>query len=161
MIQQTVLAALTVVVLLVSGIAQADTPSRLMRPEMARFTALGGVEVVLQEALPANKRLVFVVRGTELTGIPRGLPMTFQFDTAVQYATVTDTSSGLLVESSSSEHSAICVLGRDPFMPPTPWRYTVQIQFVSLPQTGRISIGTFAGQDVSYQVSLMRHPSGQ
>lgn len=159
MMQQTALSGLTAVALFVCGIAGAS--SRLMISHVAQFTALGGVEVVLQEALPATKRLVFVVRGSELTGIPQGLPMTFHFDTVVQHVTVIDASSGLLVQSSSSGYTAICILTRDPFMPSTPWRYTVQIQLASLPQTGRISIGAFEGQEVSYQTSLRSNPSSQ
>jgi hypothetical protein len=159
--QQAVLGRLTVVGLLVCGIAQAGTSSRLMVPDVARFTALGGVEIVLQEALSPSQRLVFVVRGAELTGIPRGLPITFHFDASVQHVVVTNVSSGLSVQSSSSGHTAICILTRDPFMPPTPWRYTVQIQLASLPQTGRISIGALEGQEVNYQASFRLHPPRQ
>ncbi len=52
----------------------AATPSDAPRmvPESVDFAAIGGVTVELRQVNVATKRLVFVVRGAEVTGFPQG-----------------------------------------------------------------------------------------
>ncbi len=69
------------------------------------FAAIGGVTVELRQVNVATKRLVFVVRGAEVTGFPQGLPMTFEFDTAVKPFTLTTASSGLRAGGASQHHT--------------------------------------------------------
>ncbi len=95
------LAAMLVIPPIVESAARRDaaTPSSALRmvPASVDFAAIGGVTVELRQVDVETKRFVFVVRGAEVTGFPQGLPMTFEFDTAVKPFTLTTASSGLRV----------------------------------------------------------------
>ncbi len=151
------LAALLVIPSIVASAERRDaaTPSGAPRmvPASVDFAAIGGVTVVLQQVDVDTKRFVFVVRGAEMTGFPQGLPMTFEFDTAVKPFTLTTASAGLHVAPHSTTHTVTCVLRRDPFTPPTSWAYTVWITLEDLPATGRIAVGSVETHDVTYQMA--------
>ncbi len=151
------LVAMLVIPPIVASAAQRDaaTPSSAPRmvPASVDFAAIGGVTVVLRQVDVETKRFVFVVRGAEVTGFPQGLPMTFEFDTAVKPFTLTTASSGLHVAPHSTTHTVTCVLRRDPFTPPTSWAYSVWITLEDLPTTGRIAVGSFETHDVTYQMT--------
>ncbi len=133
----------------------AATPSRAPRmvPASVDFAAIGGVTVVLRQVDVETKRFVFVVRGAEVTGFPQGLPMTFEFDTAVKPFTLTTASAGLRVAPHSTTHTVTCILRRDPFTPPASWAYSVWITLEDLPTTGRIVVGSVETHDVTYQMA--------
>ena len=133
----------------------AATPSGAPRmvPASVDFAAIGGVTVTLRQVDVDTKRFVFVVRGAEVTGFPQGLPMTFEFDTAVKPFTLTTASSGLRVAPHSTTHTVTCVLRRDPFTPPASWAYTVWVTLEDLPTTGRIVVGSVETHDVVYQMA--------
>lgn len=149
--------ALLVIPYIVRGAGHRMVPTPLasphMVPESVVFTALGGVTVALREVDVETKRFVFVVRGADVTGIPQGLHMAFEFDTPVWRITPTEVSPGILVESYGREYAATCVLYRDPFSPPEPWSYTVQIVLEDLPESGRIAVWDIETHDVRYRVA--------
>ncbi len=70
------LAAMLVIPPIVESAARRDTatPSGAPRmvPASVDFAAIGGVTVVLRQVDVETKRFVFVVRGAEVTGFPRG-----------------------------------------------------------------------------------------
>ena len=129
MIALSSLVVMLVIPPIVASAAQRDaaTPSGAPRmvPASVDFAAIGGVTVELRQVDVETKRFVFVVRGAEVTGFPQGLPMTFEFDTAVKPFTLTTASSGLRVAPHSTTHTVTCILRRDPFTPPVSWEYTV------------------------------------
>ncbi len=151
------LAAMLVIPPIVESAERRDaaTPSRAPRmvPASVDFAAIGGVTVELRQVDVDTKRFVFVVRGAEVTGFPQGLPMTFEFDTAVKPFTLTTASSGLHVAPHSTTHTVTCVLRRDPFTPPASWAYSVWVTLEDLPKTGRIAVGSVETHDVTYQMA--------
>ncbi len=70
------LVAMLVIPPIVESAARRDaaTPSGAPRmvPASVDFVAIGGVTVALRQVNVATKRLVFVVRGAEVTGFPQG-----------------------------------------------------------------------------------------
>ncbi len=152
------LLAMLVIPPIVASAARRDaaTPSGAPRmvPASVDFAAIGGVTVELRQVDVETKRFVFVVRGAEVTGFSQGLPMTFEFDTAVKPFTLTTASAGLHVAPHSTTHTVTCVLRRDPFTPPISWAYSVWITLEDLPTTGRIVVGSFETHDVTYRLVL-------
>jgi hypothetical protein len=106
----------------------------------------------LQEADLATKRLTFVIRGSQVTSLPKRAPITFHFDVPIRQATLLETSPALRGEAVRSDYLVTCECTRDPFSLPIPWHATLQIELEALSQAGHIILWNRAEVYVLYQL---------
>ena len=140
-------------VLVIRAQAAADTT---MAPTAVTFVAGNGIEVIVQSVDPTAAQLSVEIRGPNITGLPRGLPVVVRFDTNIIHMTPVETSVGLVVESVSASQAATWFLTRSPFMPPAAWHYTVLIALDGLPTRGQIAVGTDEVRQVTYDATPAR-----
>lgn len=138
--------------LVLRSVATAAAPVPLTVRGTVRLVARSTIETELREADLEAKRLTFVIRGSEMTSLPRRAPITFHFDVPVNQATLLETSPALRGETVSSGYLVSCELTRAPFSPPVPWHATLQVDLEALPRAGRIIFWNHAEAYVIYQL---------
>jgi hypothetical protein len=135
------------------SVATAETPVPLPVRGTVRLAALGGIDIELRDADLETKRLTFVIRGSEVTSLPRRVRLTTHFDVPVTQATLRETSPALRGTTTSAGFLATCELTRDPFSPPIPWQAILQVDLEELPRAGRIVLWNHAEAHVIYQLT--------
>ena len=148
--------------LILRSVATAEAPVPLTVHGTVRLATHGAIEMELQEADLTSKRLTFVIRGSQVTSLPKRAPITFHFDVPVKQARFLETSPALRGEMVSSGYLVTCELTRDPFSLPVPWHATLQIELEALSQAGRIMLWNRAEVYVLYQLipaALMKSAS--
>jgi hypothetical protein len=138
--------------LVLRSAATAEAPVPLTVHGTVRLATHGAIEMELQEADLTTKRLTFVIRGSQVTSLPKRAPITFHFDVPVTQASLLETSPALRGETVSSRYLVTCELTRDPFSPPVPWHATLQVELEALSQAGRIILWNRAEAYVIYQL---------
>jgi hypothetical protein len=144
-------------VLVLRSVAAAEAPVPLTVHGTMQLTTHGAIDIELREAELEMKRLTCVIRGPEVTSLPRRASITFHFDVPVTHATLLETSPALHGEMVSSDYLVTCELKHDPFSPPVPWHMTLQVELEALPQAGRIIFGNQVDQQVIYQLIPAAH----
>jgi hypothetical protein len=117
-----------------------------------RLATRSNIEIELRDADLETKRLTFVIRGGEVTSLPKRAPITFHLDVPVTQAALLETSPALRGEMVSSGYLVTCELKRDPFSPPVAWQAILQIDLDELPSAGRIIFWNHAEAYVIYQL---------
>lgn len=138
--------------LVLRSVATAEAPVPLTVHGAVRLATHGAIAMELQEADLTTKRLTLVIRGSEVTRLPKRAPITFHFDVPVKQATLQETSPALRGETVSSDYLVTCELTRDPFSLPVPWQVTLQVELETLPHAGRILFWNRAEAYVIYQL---------
>jgi hypothetical protein len=114
--------------LVLRSVATAEAPVPLTVHGTVRLATHGAIEMELREADVTTKRLTFVIRGSEVTSLPKRAPITFHFDVPVTRAILLETSPALRGQVVSSDYLVTCEFTRDPFSLPVPWHATLQIE---------------------------------
>jgi hypothetical protein len=138
--------------LLLRRVAIAEAPVSLTARGTVRLTTHGAIDIELRDADLEAQRLTFVIRGSEVTSLPRRAPITFHFDVPVTHAALLETAPALRSETVSSDYLVTCELKHDPLSPPVPWHAILQVNLEALPQAGRIILGNEVDQHVIYQL---------
>ena len=138
--------------LVLRSVATAEAPVPLTVHGTVRLATRGAIEMELQEADLTTKRLTLVIRGSEVTSLPKRAPITFHFDVPVKQARLLETSPALRGETVRSDYLVTCALTRDPSSLPVPWHVTLQIELEALSQAGRIILWNRAEAYVIYQL---------
>jgi hypothetical protein len=138
---------------LLRSVATTEAPVPLPLRGTVRLATHGTIEIELQEADVTTKRLTFVIRGPEVTSLPKRAPITFHFDVPVTQAALLETSPALRGETVRSDYLVTCELTRDPFSLPVSWHATLQLELESLAQAGRMILWNHAAVYVIYQLT--------
>lgn len=149
------------VLLMVSplSVSGATASSKGMIPETVTSNAMGGVSIVLRAVDSATKRLVFEIHGEDVTQLSRGVPIQFAFDATITHLSVPKTTVPITVDTSVIDQTATLFHLRSPFAPSLPWTYTVVIEVETLPQTGRLTVGTETSQELTFDLPLVPQSS--
>ena len=150
---------LLIVMLIHAGIAlHAGALPSSMAPEAVTFTSLGGVQVGLFEADHTARRLMFTIRGEDVTQVSATVPIRFTFDTPITHLDVRHASSPVTVKSAVVDRMATFFLTREPFAPPQAWQYQVVIELETLPESGQIQLGPDESREMIFHLPPAPRP---